>query len=178
MRHMRQEEISRVTSAASQKPRIFRSWDGLAERELTHENPFLLRRADDASGPKPLGRFLDELRSAYCRISRSYAGVAQLGPSTERDADTGAGGGAIERLVFEPAAFHALDRAGEDDPVADLGRAGIECRDRQAAQECGPPGLEAADHATVQILVDNEMAEAARGHHGDAQILLAAFDAP
>ena len=111
------------------------------------------------------------------RPDHALAGIAQLRPGTERDADTGAGRGPIERLVFEPATFHALDSAGKYEPVADLGRAGIERRDRQGAQEFGPPGLKAFNHAAVQVLIDNEMAEATRGHHGDAQVLLAGLDA-
>src|ERR1700732_4837077 len=83
-------------------------------------------------------------------------------PEGETEAGAGAGRGAVARLVERPFEREMLDRAGDADPVADLGAARIELLARQGLDRRGILALHHVEEAAVERLVDDEMRQPTR----------------
>src|SRR4030095_9102900 len=105
---------------------------------------------------------------------RAHAPMSR--PMSEAESRACASGRAITRTIGHQAQIETLQRSAGADPVADLGVARIESRARQLLQRVGVLLAERADHLAVELFVDREMAEAARGHDADAQVFGIALD--
>src|SRR3989441_4520301 len=121
--------------------------------------------------------------SQYCRIrlpigvpgptrtrsSLSFRRMALIlsRPEGEAEAGAGAGRGGVARLVERPFEREVLDRAGDADPVADLGAPRIEFFTRQGLDGRRVLALQQVDKATVERLVDDKMRQPARTGNAD-----------
>src|SRR5262249_5684788 len=85
-------------------------------------------------------------------------------------ARAGTGRRAVARHIFEPVEIEVLGRAGERDPVEDLRPSGVELVARQVLQELRILVGERLEDSAVEFLVDQEVAQAARGQHADPQV--------
>src|ERR1700724_316358 len=124
--------------------------------------------------------------SQYCRISlpigvpaptrtRSSLSFRRITlilsrPEGEAEAGAGAGRGAVARLVERPFEREVLDRAGDADPVADLGAARVELLARQGLDPGGVLVAQQVDKAAVQRLVDDEVRQPARAGDADPDV--------
>src|SRR6267154_1874142 len=97
-------------------------------------------------------------------------------PEGEAEAGAGAGRGAITGLVQRPFQRQVLDRAGDADPVADLGAAGVELLARQSLDARAVLAPHHVDEAAVERLVDDEMRQPARADDADPLVAGIAFD--
>src|SRR6516165_11461497 len=89
-------------------------------------------------------------------------------PSRKAQAGAGAGGRAIARNIFEPAQVEMLDRARDRNPVEDFRAAGMKLVARQLLQERRILVGASLEDGAVEILVHQEMAQAAGGENSDA----------
>src|SRR5690348_10620209 len=88
----------------------------------------------------------------------------------EAQSRAGAGRRAIARHVFEPVEIEMLGGAGERHPVEDLGRAGVEFIAWQVAQEVRVLVCDRLEDGAVEVLVDQEVAQATRREHADLYV--------
>src|SRR6266536_908411 len=92
-----------------------------------------------------------------------------LSPSREAQPGARAGGGAVAGDVFEPVEVEMLDRASERHPVEDFRAAGVELVAGEIAQERGVLVGAGLEDRAVEVLVHQEMAQAAGGENADAR---------
>src|SRR5258706_10508271 len=97
-------------------------------------------------------------------------------PEGEAEAGAGAGRGAITGLVQRPFQRQVRDRAGDADPVADLGAAGVELLARQCLDRRRILAPHHVDEAAVQRLVNDEMRQPARADDADPLVAGITFD--
>src|SRR5436190_16065671 len=103
-------------------------------------------------------------------LSLRFMALILSRPESETEAGAGAGRGAIARLVERPFERQMLDRAGDRDPVADLGAAGIQFLAREGLDAGGVLVAQPVDEAAVGRLVDDEMRLPARSDDADPLI--------
>src|SRR5215212_6257512 len=139
---------------------------------MTPTRPELSRKAISCSpssisrigGPSAFSSDDIAAGSQYCRISlpivvpgptrtRSslslrFIACVLSGPEREAEAGAGAGRGAVAGLVERPFEREMLDRAGDSDPVADLGAAGIQLLARQGLDRIAVLAAQHVDKAT------------------------------
>src|SRR5579883_2824502 len=167
---------------------------------MTPTRPVVSRKAISRS-PSSISRIGGPSRSSsrdiaagsqYCRINspikvpgptrvRASPSLLLVMPSSscpDRKAEPGAGAGrrAPARHVMRPFEAKGLDGAAETDPVADLGTAGIELFARQRAERRAVLAGERGDDGAIERLVDDEMAEPARGENADFERLRIGLD--
>src|SRR5690242_14041319 len=99
-----------------------------------------------------------------------------LRPECEAEPGAGAGRRAVAGLVKRPFEREMLDCAGEADPIADLGAAGVELVARQRLNGGGIVPLEHVDKAAVERLVHDKMRQPARPDDADPLVLGIALD--
>src|SRR5260370_22728784 len=97
-------------------------------------------------------------------------------PEGETEAGAGAGRGAVTRFIERPFEREVLDRAGDADPVADLGAARIEFFTRQRLNPGGVLVAQQIHKAAFQRLVDDEMRQPARAGNPDPDVAGVALD--
>src|SRR5258708_23350690 len=109
-------------------------------------------------------------------LSLRFMALILSRPEGEAEAGAGAGRGAITGLVQRPFQRQVLDRAGDADPVADLGAAGVELLARQCLDRPGVVATHHVDEAAVQRLVNDEMRQPARSDDADPLVAGITFD--
>src|ERR1041385_584609 len=101
------------------------------------------------------------------RADRHSQPMGLLRPEGKAEPGAGAGRRAIAGLVERPFEREMLNRAGEADPVADLGAAGVELVAWQRLDSGGIVPLEHVDKAPVERLVHDKMRQPARPDDAD-----------
>src|SRR5690348_280015 len=110
------------------------------------------------------------------RADRHSQPMGLLRPEGKAEPGAGAGRRAIAGLVERPFEREMLNRAGEADPVADLGAAGVELVAWQRLDSGGIVPLEHVDKAAVERLVHDKMRQPARPDDADPLVLGIALD--
>src|SRR6202012_765873 len=93
--------------------------------------------------------------------------VVKLRPACKAQSRAGASRSAIARHIFEPIQVEMLAGAGNADPVEDFRTAGVKLVARQVLQKVGILVGACLENGAVEILIDQEMAHAARRNHAD-----------
>src|SRR5215469_3133557 len=99
-----------------------------------------------------------------------------LCPECETKTGAGPGGRAIARLVKRPFEREMLDRAGDADPVSDLGAAGVQQLARQVLDRLAVAALQHVEKAAVERFVDDKMRQPARRDDADALVARVTLD--
>src|SRR5690348_10900725 len=97
-------------------------------------------------------------------------------PEGKAEAGAGTGRCPVARDIARPGDIEMLGGAGDADPHADLGAAGVELMPRQGLQRLGILADAGVEQSAVELLVDDEMAEAARADNAHPRIAGIALD--